>query len=343
MAKQGNSKGDLVILLQCARALLLVSDLPALQRTLGRCLGGLGVERALLAYEFGPGDSHWIQFDARGNVLQGGQRPALLGMAKAMLDGTGRQGNRELLAAPFVNAQVNGYLALQGAVLKQRALRRRASALLAGLADLVASRLSSLRLQARNERGLNAHCRALSALQARHDAELRYSALAHAEARELAASDELTGLQNRRGFLAKAEQCLALAHRQHLACAVIFADVDGLKTVNDECGHAVGDGLIQIAARIFASAFRQADVIARVGGDEFAAFTFDNAAPSTIVERILGKVAEHNRIDSVCVPLSLSIGVVSCSADSRQSLADYLQAADDAMYLQKRGRAAVPA
>jgi len=87
---------------------------------------------------------------------------------------------------------------------------------------------------------------------------------------------------------------MLVARRQEQACAVIFADVDGLKLINDQLGHAAGDELIREAVHIFDSAFRHADVVGRVGGDEFAAFTFDNATPRVIVERIEAKIAEFN-------------------------------------------------
>lgn len=73
-----------------------------------------------------------------------------------------------------------------------------------------------------------------AAAESRLVEELRISESEAVVAREMAVQDELTGLQNRRGFLAKSEQCLLIARRQRLACAVIFADVDGLKNVNDQ-------------------------------------------------------------------------------------------------------------
>jgi diguanylate cyclase (GGDEF)-like protein len=247
-----------------------------------------------------------------------------------------------LIAASFSSPRMDGRIAIGWRTLPELWVRLQALKLLPGIAELAGARLDSLMNQGRREKQLAAQCSALAATQTQHKEAMRHSELQNAEARELAAMDELTGLQNRRGFDAKAEQCLLLARRQALACAVIFVDVDGLKTVNDQLGHAVGDELIRCAGRIFSGAFRHADVVARVGGDEFAAFTFDNATPAAIVDRINRKVVEFNVCRKHPFILSLSIGVVTCDYRSGQSLSDYLERADEEMYRQKRDRLAQP-
>jgi diguanylate cyclase (GGDEF)-like protein len=94
--------------------------------------------------------------------------------------------------------------------------------------------------------------------------------------------------------------------------------------------------LIREAAQLFRSAFRHADVVGRVGGDEFAAFTFDNATPRAITERILARIAEFNLAHPGEQALSLSIGVINCDSAGAESLSDYLLQADNEMYRDKR-------
>lgn len=238
------------------------------------------------------------------------------------------------VVSPFSDGVKRGYIALSWKTPPERTLQQLALQSLPGIAELAGVRLGNLVAQLHRE---DEQFRKQAVTQSRHVEELRASESENVEARELAAQDELTGLQNRRGFLAKSEHCLLIARRQQLACAVIFADVDGLKRVNDELGHAAGDTLIREVAHLFESAFRHADVVGRVGGDEFAAFTFDNATPRTIIERIEAKLAQFNASRNEGPTVSLSIGAISCDLHGRESLSDYLARADAEMYCQKRG------
>jgi diguanylate cyclase (GGDEF)-like protein len=82
-------------------------------------------------------------------------------------------------------------------------------------------------------------------------------------------SDELTGLGNRRAFFTFGEQRMQSMERTASLGVLIFADVDGLKEVNDSVGHEIGDALLIDAARALRTTFRRTDLIARLGGDEF--------------------------------------------------------------------------
>lgn len=157
------------------------------------------------------------------------------------------------------------------------------------------------------------------------------------EIRRISDTDVLTGLLNRRGFHKHAEQSYKMAKRQNLPGILLFADIDGLKTVNDQFGHDVGDRLIQDCAWILRNSFRDSDVLARFGGDEFAAFTFDTAQPDGILLRIQENVESYRRHTDRPYQVSFSTGVVRCDPASELSLADYIGLADQEMYRHKRG------
>jgi diguanylate cyclase (GGDEF)-like protein len=157
------------------------------------------------------------------------------------------------------------------------------------------------------------------------------------EIQELTLRDELTGLYNVRGFNLLAGQSLRLAQRAHLPFSVLFFDVDDLKRINDELGHNVGSAMLTEAARLLFANFRDADVIARVGGDEFlVAGQFSHDSVTASVERLLTAAAERSREASFGLPLSLSIGHVTASAFRFDSLKDLVARADQAMYENKR-------
>ncbi len=128
---------------------------------------------------------------------------------------------------------------------------------------------------------------------------------------QLALTDELTGLRNRRGFLVLADQALRMARRTRAKCALVFIDLDGLKRVNDTRGHAAGDALIADAARVIGRVFRESDVVGRVGGDEFAVFALlDEHDGATAVSGRLQ--AEIDRFNAQVVPtmrVSMSVGI----------------------------------
>jgi PAS domain S-box-containing protein len=90
-----------------------------------------------------------------------------------------------------------------------------------------------------------------------------------AQLHQLSISDELTGLFNRRGFMALAEKHLKMAQRGGKDIFLLYADFDNMKLINDSLGHAAGDNALVETATILKNTFRQADLIGRVGGDEF--------------------------------------------------------------------------
>ena len=163
-----------------------------------------------------------------------------------------------------------------------------------------------------------------------------------AELGNLALSDELTGVYNRRGFLALAERQLKLGRRSGRAILVFFADVDGLKQINDKFGHKEGDLVLVHAAQVLEKTFRDSDVIARFGGDEFAVLALEVSghSESTIRARLDRNLKELNARHSRCT-LSISLGAARFDPTSPRSPASIEQLmirADEAMYEEKRLR-----
>jgi diguanylate cyclase (GGDEF)-like protein len=157
------------------------------------------------------------------------------------------------------------------------------------------------------------------------------------EIQELTLRDELTGLYNVRGFNLLAGQSLRLAQRAHLPFAVLFLDVDDLKRINDELGHDVGSALLAETAKLLYSNFRDADVIARVGGDEFlVAGQFSQEGVAASIERLHTGAAARSAEVALGFPLSLSVGYATSSAFRFASLKDLVARADHAMYENKR-------
>jgi diguanylate cyclase (GGDEF)-like protein len=156
---------------------------------------------------------------------------------------------------------------------------------------------------------------------------------AQATVTAMAVTDELTGLKNRRGMLLVGDPVLDLSRRTGRAVTVLYLDVDGLKQVNDDQGHAAGDRLIVSAGEVLAHVFRSADVVARLGGDEFAVLLSGTGGTETDIlqERLRSRLAENG--------ISASVGVVhSDPAQGDQSLEQLLDMADLAMYAVKRAR-----
>lgn len=158
---------------------------------------------------------------------------------------------------------------------------------------------------------------------------------------DLSLTDELTGLYNRRGFFTMSEQQLRYCRREEEPYAVYYIDMDGLKTVNDRLGHDEGDSLIRMTADILRESFRTTDIIARMGGDEFAVFAPKAGKKNArvIADRIAANTGDMNRKAGLPYPVSMSIGVCFStkhqSADISTALDQMLKSADSSMYTSK--------
>ena len=158
--------------------------------------------------------------------------------------------------------------------------------------------------------------------------------------RELAVLDELTGLYNRRGFVTLANQQLKAARRAKRNALVLFADLNNLKQINDTLGHKDGDQALIDAAHIFNRTFRESDVVARVGGDEFAilAIETDGGHLDIIRSRIETALQLANSDRARAFELSMSIGAATYDPSRNDSVEELLAWADKSMYEHKRAR-----
>jgi diguanylate cyclase (GGDEF)-like protein/PAS domain S-box-containing protein len=146
--------------------------------------------------------------------------------------------------------------------------------------------------------------------------------------------DALTGLYNRNYF---EEELKQMNHNRRNPMSVIVVDVDNLKEINDNLGHLSGDELLRRVARLLRSSFRSEDIVARIGGDEFAVFLPDSDQKS--LERSMERL--RNNLDEVNLhqgqnPMSISIG--GASAEVGQSLLQAFDLADQRMYREKYAR-----
>ena len=157
------------------------------------------------------------------------------------------------------------------------------------------------------------------------------------EVRLMAVTDQLTGLYNRRGFIALAEQQLKLSARSRKSMILYFADLDGMKQINDTWGHDEGDHALINAAAILRDTFRASDILARIGGDEFAVFSIDatDVVPQSLVKRLEINLHEFNSHKEHPYILSVSVGVVTYDPEAPCSLDDLMCRADDEMYARK--------
>ena len=160
--------------------------------------------------------------------------------------------------------------------------------------------------------------------------------------RTMSLRDELTGLLNRRGFLEHARQQLRLAGRTKRPAVVFFIDLNGMKLINDTFGHDAGDAALSETAQLLTSAFRESDIVARLGGDEFAILAADCDAEgaATMRGRIDQNVEASNQgTRPYAFRLSVSVGTAVFDPLAPRELDALLEAADQAMYEQKRARA----
>lgn len=155
----------------------------------------------------------------------------------------------------------------------------------------------------------------------------------------LATQDDLTGINNRRGFLNLAEQSLRQCERQERPATLVYFDLDDFKTINDRMGHEAGDKALRAFAGLLMRSFREADICARLSGDEFVAllpYTSCQEAEE-VRQRFLWRLRDASRTPGELYDIRCSSGVVEYDTGRHGSLDDLLREADQLMYQSKQG------
>jgi diguanylate cyclase (GGDEF)-like protein len=154
---------------------------------------------------------------------------------------------------------------------------------------------------------------------------------------ELAERDPLTGLANRKAFRDRLVERLAGADRTGQATAVLYVDLDRFKAVNDTLGHPVGDALLRKVADRFRSTLREGDIVARIGGDEFAIIQADApqpAAATALATRLVDLIGRAYAVDGQMLHIGASVGI-AIAPDNGDVPDTLLKNADLALYRAK--------
>ena len=156
----------------------------------------------------------------------------------------------------------------------------------------------------------------------------------------LSINDSLTGLYNRRGFLSLTEQQLKLSDRNKRGVQLYFADLDGLKWINDTLGHEEGDKALSEVAAVLKETFRTSDIIARMGGDEFAVLAIDTTEVNyeIFTTRLQSLIDTRNNQGNRRYRLSISLGCSYYDPENPCSLNELIARADKLMYEQKQSK-----
>lgn len=161
----------------------------------------------------------------------------------------------------------------------------------------------------------------------------------HQQLKELASRDALTGILNRGTIMEFLKQQIQIADRKKLPMAVIMADVDSFKTINDTFGHPVGDSALQMVSRTIESSLRSYDRAGRFGGEEFLIILGDADTDTAlqIAERVREAVAtDILQHDGQALTISLSLGIACREAHGNETVDQLLIKADAALYKAKR-------
>jgi diguanylate cyclase (GGDEF)-like protein len=157
---------------------------------------------------------------------------------------------------------------------------------------------------------------------------------------QLATLDELTGISNRRGFLALGRHALAMCDRYQQSAVLIVLDLDRFKPINDRFGHAEGDRALLAFANLLREIFRDSDVYARTGGDEFIALLTgaDEAGAQESLARFRDALAIYNREARRGYDIACSAGYVLRPAGDARSIETLTEEADRMMYARKKDK-----
>jgi len=161
------------------------------------------------------------------------------------------------------------------------------------------------------------------------------------ELKGLSLTDDLTGLNNRRGFFTFGQQQMKIVKRLRKGVFLLYIDVDQLKRTNDTYGHPAGDRVLTSVATMLRETLRESDLVARIGGDEFAilAMRSKRGGEKNLRSRLEEKIRIHNLGNPRRFHLALSIGIVRYDPRKFASLEEFLAHGDYLMYQEKRTKA----
>ena len=153
---------------------------------------------------------------------------------------------------------------------------------------------------------------------------------------QLAETDPLTGLANRRAFDKHLQQRMAQHQRDGQRFCLMIVDIDQFKSINDQFGHLMGDRLLQQIAGVLTRNVRQADIVFRVGGDEFAIIlpATDSAQATHLAKRIVEQVVKNTRDEFDSLSIGLSIGLADSNTEWTKD--QLVELTDKAMFQSKR-------
>jgi diguanylate cyclase (GGDEF)-like protein/PAS domain S-box-containing protein len=160
-----------------------------------------------------------------------------------------------------------------------------------------------------------------------------------AQLQHMSITDDLTGLFNRRGFMTLANKHLKISQRCGKDVFLLYADFDNMKWINDTLGHAAGDNALLETAVILKNTFRQADLIGRVGGDEFIVLMSESKnsrSEEVVIERLEQEIHKANDRANRKYKVLLSMGTVRCGHTEPATIDDLMREADRLMYEHKR-------
>jgi diguanylate cyclase (GGDEF)-like protein/PAS domain S-box-containing protein len=174
-------------------------------------------------------------------------------------------------------------------------------------------------------------------LQLVHLRDITEKKLTEKKLRELSLIDELTGLYNRRGFLALSVQQIKVADRLGKGVMLFYVDMDNMKAINDTFGHSRGDQALKDTAQILKASFRVSDIVARLGGDEFVGFALESGDDPG--ESVSMRIEENLRLFNMRADhpykLSLSMGTARYDVRQPETIEQLMEEADRDMYRRK--------
>jgi len=176
----------------------------------------------------------------------------------------------------------------------------------------------------------------VAALHAQSDADTAAQALD--EVSHSAGHDALTQLPNRVLLLDRLAHAIAAAERHNPRLALLFLDIDNFKQINDACGHAVGDAVLELAARRLVSSVRSADTVSRYGGDEFLILLSEVSHPddaTLIADKVIAAIGALSHVGGHVLQLSASVGI-SLYPDDGVEADTLIACADASMYRAKQ-------